>query len=552
MPVSERHGQKTFYYDGVFGPDVAQQGVFDSSVVPVLTEVMEGYNCTIFCYGQTGSGKTYTMEGDLAVQAAGAADEQDAALPDLSERAGIIPRALYRIFEMLESQRTEYTVRVSFIELYNEELKDLLCCEEDPKRLRLFEDSSRKGIVIQGIEEAIIPTAADGVALLMTGSNKRRSAATKMNENSSRSHCIFSLTVHIKESTPEGEDLLKVGKLNLVDLAGSENIGRSGAVLGRAREAGMINQSLLTLGRVINALTEHSPHVPYRESKLTRLLQDSLGGRAKTTIIATISPAKCNIEETISTLEYASRAKSIKNRPEVNQRLTKKALIKEYIMEIERLKNDLQAARDKHGVYLSQEAYKQLLDENQSRKDQIDELTKRQEALQESQTRLDEKYTETCRELDERTGELAAKRAAYSELEGRFAELDGRYTATVHALEQRTTELRASQQNVVDLQQNCANLDALQKETAAMLAERTNELAEAKGRIRDLERQLADEEMRHGQLQERHADLTSLQQNTANCLRASLSVIDTTRIGLQDRLASLKRSAPISVESDVI
>jgi len=145
----------------------------------------------------------------------------------------------------------------------------------------------------------------------------------------------------MKEPTPDGEDLLKIGKLNLVDLAGSENIRRSGAENSRAREAGKINQSLLTLGRVINALVEHSPHIPYRESKLTRLLQDSLGGRTKTCIIATISPSKTSIEETLSTLDYAHRAKNIRNRPEVNQKMTKKALLQDCMAEIEKLKKDL-------------------------------------------------------------------------------------------------------------------------------------------------------------------------------------------------------------------
>merc|ERR1719337_432906 len=132
----------------------------------------------------------------------------------------------------------------------------------------------------------------------------------------------------MKESSAEGEEVLRVGKLNLVDLAGSENVGRSGAVDGRAREAGNINQSLLTLGRVITCLVEHSPHIPYRESKLTRLLQDSLGGRTKTSIIATISPATINMEETLSTLDYASRARSILNRPEINAKLSKEDLVK--------------------------------------------------------------------------------------------------------------------------------------------------------------------------------------------------------------------------------
>jgi kinesin family member 11 len=158
--------------------------------------------------------------------------------------------------------------------------------------------------------------------------------------NDSRSHTVFTITVHLKETT-EGEDMLRVGKLNLVDLAGSESIGRSGAADKRAREAGIINQSLLTLGRVINALVERSQHVPYRESKLTRLLQDSLGGRTKTCIIATVSPAKVNFDETLSTLDYANKAKSIHNKPQVNQMMTKKALIKEYVEMIERLKGDL-------------------------------------------------------------------------------------------------------------------------------------------------------------------------------------------------------------------
>ena len=219
--------------------------------------------------------------------------------------------------------------------------------------------------------------------------------------------------MHLKETSALGDDLLKVGKLNLVDLAGSENIGRSGAENKRAREAGMINQSLLTLGRVINALVEKSSHIPYRyvlphniycgsqfvlgnsESKLTRLLQDSLGGRTKTCIIATISPARCNLEETLSTLEYALRAKSIRNKPEVNQRLTKNALIKEYVAEIERLKTDLLAAREMNGIYFSQDSWDQLSSENEARQAQHDEA-KRHAALAEAQLNAVREEFEQC------------------------------------------------------------------------------------------------------------------------------------------------------------
>lgn len=184
--------------------------------------------------------------------------------------------------------------------------------------------------------------------------------------------------------------MLRVGKLNLVDLAGSESIGRSGAENKRAREAGMINQSLLTLGRVINALVEQSQHVPYRESKLTRLLQDSLGGRTKTCIIATVSPAKVNIDETVSTLDYANKAKSIHNKPQINQMMTKKALIKEYVSEIERLKGDLRvypflfvltkATRSKNGIYMSEDSYSELHAQNVSRGQLIEEQERKIEA----------------------------------------------------------------------------------------------------------------------------------------------------------------------------
>lgn len=355
--------RKTYTFDGVFGPEGDQAMVYEDVVSPILAEVLMGYNCTIFAYGQTGTGKTYTMEGDLTVRGG-----------TYTEGAGIIPRTLYRLFQTLETAGTEFSVRVSFIELYNEELRDLLMPSEGQRPLKIFEDSSKKGVTIQGLDEHLVNSAADGIKLLQSGSNRRSSAATKCNDQSSRSHSVFSITVHIKETNSQGEDLLKVGKLNLVDLAGSENILRSGAQDKRAREAGMINQSLLTLGRVINALVERSPHIPYRESKLTRMLQDSLGGKTKTCVIATISATNINIEETMSTLDYANRAKNIRNKPEVNQRMTKQALIKEYQAEIERLRADLLASREKNGIYLTHETYKSLMEENESRKTQVDEL----------------------------------------------------------------------------------------------------------------------------------------------------------------------------------
>ncbi|XP_050543316.1 kinesin-like protein KIF11 isoform X2 [Daktulosphaira vitifoliae] len=346
---------KTFHFDKVFGQNSKQVDVYNCVVYPLIKEVLDGYNCTVFAYGQTGTGKTFTMEGERL-------NGQSSISWNKDPVSGIIPRALSHMFDELRLLQVEHTVRASFLELYNEEIFDLLSTSEDPtnKSLRIFEE--KKGsVIVRGLEEVIVGNKDEVYKLLEKGSKRRQTAATLMNAQSSRSHTIFTITIHIKESTIESEDIVRVGKLNLVDLAGSENIGRSGAIDRRACEAGNINKSLLTLGRCITSLVEQTPHVPYRESKLTRLLQDSLGGKTKTSIIATVSPSHFNVEETLSTLDYASRAKSIKNKPEVNQKFTKKALIKEYTDEIEKLKRDLCATRDKNGVYVAEENYNDMI-----------------------------------------------------------------------------------------------------------------------------------------------------------------------------------------------
>lgn len=288
----------------------------------------------------------------------------------LPDAAGIIPRVLYALFNKLEAEETENSVKCSFIELYNEELRDLLS-NDDTTKLKIYDDNSKKGhsaTLVQGMEECHLKSAAQGIKLLSDGTNKRQVAATKCNDLSSRSHTVFTITVYMKRTSEEGVEYLCAGKLNLVDLAGSENIQRSGAENKRAAEAGLINKSLLTLGRVINALVERSSHIPYRESKLTRLLQDSLGGRTKTCIIATLSPAKSNLEETISTLDYAFRAKNIRNKPQVNQLMSKKTLLKEFTAEIEKLKSELIATRQRNGVYLTQENYEEITTVSESRR----------------------------------------------------------------------------------------------------------------------------------------------------------------------------------------
>ncbi|KAL9039962.1 MAG: hypothetical protein Q9214_004669, partial [Letrouitia sp. 1 TL-2023] len=363
---------KTYHFDKVFSPAADQAMIYEDVVTPLLDEMLQGYNCTVFAYGQTGTGKTYTMSGDMSDT-----------FGLLSDSAGVIPRVLHSLFKKLEEDEVESSVKCSFIELYNEELRDLVALDDSTK-LKIYEDGQKKGhsaTLVQGMEESYIKSASAGIKLLQEGSHKRQVAATKCNDLSSRSHTVFTVTVYIKRTAEDGEDFVSAGKLNLVDLAGSENIQRSGAENKRAAEAGLINKSLLTLGRVINALVERGSHIPYRESKLTRLLQDSLGGRTKTCIIATISPAKSNLEETISTLDYAFRAKNIRNKPQLNQTISKKTLLREFTVEIEKLKSELIATRHRNGVYLTAEGYEQIVEESESRrilseeqKDKIDTM----------------------------------------------------------------------------------------------------------------------------------------------------------------------------------
>uniref|UniRef100_A0AAX7SDE9 Kinesin-like protein n=1 Tax=Astatotilapia calliptera TaxID=8154 RepID=A0AAX7SDE9_ASTCA len=406
--MNDKASRKTYTFDMVFGPSAKQIEVYRSVVCPILDEVILGYNCTVFAYGQTGTGKTFTMEGERSP------DEQFTWEED--PLAGIIPRTLHQIFEKLSENGTEFSVKVSLLEIYNEELFDLLSPTEDVnERLQLFDDPrNKRGVVVKGLEEVTVHNKDEVYQILERGAAKRRTASTLMNAYSSRSHSVFSVTIHMKEITLEGEELVKIGKLNLVDLAGSENIGRSGAVDKRAREAGNINQSLLTLGRVITALVEKRPHVPYRESKLTRILQDSLGGRTKTSIIATVSPSSSNLEETLSTLEYASRAKNIMNKPEVNQKLTKRTLIKEYTEEIERLKRDLAATRDKHGVYLSSENY-DMVAQITAHEEQVTEYNDKIAIMEEELKKVTELFADSKARLEQCTADLDEKQQRLEE-----------------------------------------------------------------------------------------------------------------------------------------
>uniref|UniRef100_A0A8C7N6Y5 Kinesin family member 4 n=1 Tax=Oncorhynchus kisutch TaxID=8019 RepID=A0A8C7N6Y5_ONCKI len=303
--------EKAFTYDFVFDPTTEQEEVFNSAVSPLLCGLFKGYHATVLAYGQTGSGKTFSMGGTYT-----SAQENEPTV-------GVIPRVVRMIFQEREKHADcEISLTVSYLEIYNEEILDLLCpsaSKDKPSTINIREDP-KEGIKIVGLTERQVMSAHEMVGCLELGNSARTVGSTAMNAASSRSHAIFTITLEQRRGADKSDNV--VSKLHLVDLAGSERQKKTKAEGDRLKEGISINRGLLSLGNVISALGDESKKgtgfVPYRDSKLTRLLQDSLGGNSHTLMIACISPADSNIEETINTLRYADRARKIKNKPVVN------------------------------------------------------------------------------------------------------------------------------------------------------------------------------------------------------------------------------------------
>lgn len=324
-PKSSGSLLKTFTFDAVYDMGSKQNELYDYACKPLIDSVLHGFNGTIFAYGQTGTGKTYTMEG----------------VPTDPERRGVIPNSFQHIFTHISrSQNQQYLVRVSYIEIYQEEIRDLLC-KDNNKKLELKENPEL-GVYVKDLSSVVTKNLKEIEHVMNLGNQSRSVGFTKMNERSSRSHAIFIITIECSEMGIDGEDHIRVGKLNMVDLAGSERQSKTGVQGQRFKEAAKINLSLSALGNVISALVDgKSTHVPYRDSKLTRLLQDSLGGNSKTVMVATVGPASCHYDETVTTLRYANRAKNIRNKPKINED-PKDALLREFQEEIARLKVQLE------------------------------------------------------------------------------------------------------------------------------------------------------------------------------------------------------------------
>ncbi|CAG8466905.1 5071_t:CDS:2 [Racocetra persica] len=352
--VVQGEKKQVFSYDYVFGPESTQEEVYTNAIVKLVENFLDGYNVTILAYGQTSSGKTHTM---------GTADNSSIS-PDSK---GIIPRAMETLFSSMNSlncKNQKFSIKVSFIEIYNEDLIDLLGEGDMESRSQVtIREDSKGNILWNGLQEIKVNGVDDVMSHLARGSMNRQVGATEMNSQSSRSHAIFSvimaqqkfvgspmpaapaparpatpsrldssriarsssnLNLRMSRRFDEGDWVTVTSKFHFVDLAGSERLKRTSAVGERAKEGISINGGLLALGNVISALgdqnkAKHVTHVPYRDSKLTRLLQDSLGGNAKTLMIACVSSSESNLNETINTLKYANRARNIKNSISINQ-----------------------------------------------------------------------------------------------------------------------------------------------------------------------------------------------------------------------------------------
>jgi len=298
------------------------------------------------------------------------------------EVRGVIPRAFEHIFNDINvTTDKKFLVRASFLEIYNEEIRDLL--SKNPKEKLELKDHTDHGVYVKDLSTFVVKDVSEMRQVMMAGQKNRSVGATLMNIESSRSHSIFTITIESFEVGPDGKSHIRAGKLNMVDLAGSERQSKTGSTGDTLKEATKINLSLSALGHVISALVDSkSPHgfVPYRDSKLTRLLQDSLGGNTKTVMIAQIGPADYNYDETLSTLRYAYRAKSIKNKPRINED-PKDAMIREFQEEIARLKAELESRGGAGGVVEKQVVVEKVVEKVVREGPSEDEIKRMQENL---------------------------------------------------------------------------------------------------------------------------------------------------------------------------
>ncbi|XP_034482837.1 kinesin-like protein Klp68D [Drosophila innubila] len=493
---ANKEQRKVFTYDAAYDATATQTTLYHEVVFPLVSSVLEGFNGCIFAYGQTGTGKTFTMEG----------------VRGNDDLMGIIPRTFEQIW--LHINRTEnfqFLVDVSYLEIYMEELRDLL--KPNSKHLEVRERGS--GVYVPNLH-AINCKSVDDMANVMRLGNKNRTVGfTNMNEHSSRSHAIFMIKIEMCDTET---NTIKVGKLNLIDLAGSERQSKTGASAERLKEASKINLALSSLGNVISALAENSPHVPYRDSKLTRLLQDSLGGNSKTIMIANIGPSNYNYNETLTTLRYSQRAKNIQNQPVKNED-PQDAKLKEYQEEIERLKRLIAPQQQQRSEKLAAAAKKR---EKKPKREPVrreltgsatQELQQSTEEDKESEEELSEPESdkENEAEVAKSSEQLERERVENAKLAAKLAELEGQlvrggknlldtYSERQIELEKKLVEIAERKKREIEIQQQLE----LQEETTLEIRERNVSLEQ-------------EVELKKRKLSKCYAKYLALQQELNDC-----------------------------------
>ncbi|KAJ8985878.1 hypothetical protein NQ317_006252 [Molorchus minor] len=479
--VLKKNGEHTkpFKFDHIFGSNTDQLEMYRMVAFPIVEKALEGYNGTIFAYGQTGTGKTYTMAGNHTV-------------PELK---GIIPNTFSHIFSQISraSGEKSFVVKVTYLEIYNEEVRDLLSA--DPCKKLAIRERKDIGVYVKDLMGFTVDSIDSITDLLNRGNKNRVTKSTLMNDISSRSHAIFTITI---ESKNRIDNKTTVGKLNLVDLAGSERASRTQATGERLREASNINLSLSVLGNVISALVDgKSTHIPYRNSKLTRLLQDSLGGNSKTAMIAMISPAELDYEESMCTLRYAARVKYIRNCVKIN--VEEKGLIEGFELEIAELQQKLgeisaleQKKRTKRAVSAEE-------------KERIKQRNLELEKTESMKAELEERMFLIQKKIlvgGENLLEKAQQQAFY--LESSAAELES-LDRSHQQLEEQLTKKAAEKIDVEEL------YSSLQEEDAGL----TKKLKKVQGFIKDAKEEHSDKE------REFQRDLEALFDNNRLLVRES-------------------------------
>ncbi|KAE8152836.1 P-loop containing nucleoside triphosphate hydrolase protein [Aspergillus avenaceus] len=504
--INSREGSGSFTFDRVFPMDSQQTDIFDFSIRPTVDDILNGYNGTVFAYGQTGAGKSYTMMGS---------DIDD----DIGK--GIIPRIVEQIFASIltSPSNIEYTVRVSYMEIYMERIRDLLVPQND--NLPVHEEKSR-GVYVKGLLEVYVSSVQEVYEVMRRGGNARAVAATNMNQESSRSHSIFVITVTQKNLETGSA---KSGQLFLVDLAGSEKVGKTGASGQTLEEAKKINKSLSALGMVINALTDgKSTHIPYRDSKLTRILQESLGGNSRTTLIINCSPSSYNDAETISTLRFGVRAKAIKNKAKVNAELSPaelKQLLRKAQSQMTSFENYISALESEVGVWRSGESVPK--DRWTPGRNDIVSITKAEARPRPSTpSRLQEARSETPRP-DSRVGDRSStpslvlekdEREEFlrreNELQDQIAEKETHIASVERGLREAREELKALKENsarsgkdneklnteVNELRMQLEKVSYESKEAAITMDGLREANSELTGELDDVKQQLLDVRMK--------------------------------------------------------